>query len=106
MIKFDDFVNENYTLTIEEDGDEVTWLTECNLSDIWTEYKSKKIDNNNFIKKYTDKLVSMKNELLKIGNDCWNDLVKIVKEKSTEPMPQLDKIYDWGDKYGVKIISN
>ena len=112
MIKtsFEEFVNEQYTLTIEDSMDdfdvqEVNWELECNVSDIWNKYTDDK-NVNEFIKNYKKKLVDQKDKLVKIGADCWNDLVKLVKEKNEENiLPYLDKIYDWADKYGVKIIS-
>lgn len=112
MIKtsFEDFLNEQKgTLTIEDSMDdfdvkEVEWELECNVSDIWTEYTNNKNDEE-FLKKYKNRLLGKKDSLIEIGKDCWNDLVKLVKEKNDNILPYLDKIYDWADKYGVKIIS-
>lgn len=108
--KFDEFVNEKYTLTIEDSMDdfevqETVWMTECNVSDIWNQYKQDK-NINKFIKKYRDVLLSKKNELVGVSKKCWNDLVGIVKEKPGEnKLSYLDKIYDWADEHGVKIIT-
>ena len=112
MIKtrFKDFLNEQKgTLTIEDSMDdfdikEIEWELEYNVSDIWTEYKNNK-NENDFLKKYKDRLIGKKDKLVEIGNDCWNDLVKLVKEKNNNVLPYLDKIYDWADKYGIKIIA-
>jgi len=107
--KFEEFVNEQYTLTIEDSMDEfevqeVEWALECNVADIWKQYKEDK-NFNQFIKKYKDSLIEKKNEIVKVGNTCWNDLVKLVKENPKNELTYLDKIYDWADKYGIKIIT-
>jgi len=110
LVKFDKFVNEQYTLTIEDSMDdfevqEPTWLLECNVSDIWNQYKKDK-DFKQFITKYRDLLLSKKNELAGVSNKCWNDLVKIVREKPSEnKLAYLDNIYDWADEHGIKIIT-
>jgi len=108
--KFEEFINEQCTLTIEDSMDdfeipEVKWIAEYNISDIWNQYK--KDDNfNSFIKKYKESLLNKKNEIVKISKKCWNDLVKLIKENPTDnKLAYLDKIYDWGDKYGVKITT-
>ena len=78
---------------------------ECNVSDIWNQY-SKDKNFKDFITKYRDVLISKKNELVKISNKCWNDLVALLKEKPSENKHEyLDNIYDWADEYGVKIIT-
>lgn len=107
---FKDFVNEQYTLTIEDSMDDfevqdVKWELEYNVGDIWNKYKQDK-DVNGFLKGYKEVLLSKKDDLVGIGKDCWNELVGLVKEKSENLLPYLDKIYDWADKYGIKITSN
>lgn len=112
MIKtsYKDFVNEQSTLTIEDSMDdfdvqEVKWELEYDVTDIWNKYSQDK-NVNEFIKKYKDSLLGKKDNLVGIGKECWNDLVKLVKEKNEKNiLPYLDKIYDWADKYGIKIIS-
>ncbi len=112
MIKtsYKDFVNEQSTLTIEDSMDdfdvqEVNWELEYDVTDIWNKYSQDK-NVNEFIKKYKDALLGKKDNLVGIGKECWNDLVKLVKEKNEKNiLPYLDKIYDWADKYGIKIIS-
>lgn len=106
---FEDFVNEQYTLTIEDSMDdfeveEVNWELEYNVSDIWNQYKQNK-NVNEFLKKYKEVLLSKKDNLVDIRKECWNELVGIVKEKSENLLPYLDKVYDWADKYGIKITS-
>jgi len=108
---FQEFLNEQHTLTIEDSMDEfdvqeVKWELEYDVSDIWSKY-SKDKNTNEFFKNYKDRLLGKKDNLVRIGNDCWNDLVKLVKEKSTDDnvLPYLDKVYDWADKYGIKIIT-
>jgi hypothetical protein len=106
---FDDFLNEKATLTIEDSMDdfdvqEVKWELEYNVTDIWNQYKQDKNDSK-FVKKYKNILLGKKDNLVGIGKDCWNDLVKLVKEKSENILPYLDKVYDWADKYGIKITS-
>lgn len=103
--KFDDFVNEQYTLFIDDSTDdfeaqEVNWELEYDVADIWKQYKENK-DLNGFIKNYKDRLLGKKDKLVEIGKSCWNDLVKIVNDKSSDNY--IDEIYDWADKYGVKI---
>jgi hypothetical protein len=110
LVKFDEFVNEQYTLTIEDSMDdfevqETEWLLEYNVTDIWSQY-SKDKDFKQFITKYRDLLLGKKKELSSISSKCWNDLVKIVKEKPSEnKLAYLDNIYDWADEHGVKIIT-
>lgn len=109
-ITFEEFINEQYTLTIEDSMDdfevqEVNWELELNVSDIWNKYQSDK-NINEFLNNYKKRLISQKDKLVKLGTNCWNDLVKLINEKKTENvLPYLDKIYDWADKYGVKIMS-
>jgi len=106
--KFDDFVNERYTLTIDDTTDDfetqyVEWELEYNINDIWNQYKENK-NFNDFIKKYKDRLLDKKDELVEISKSCWNDLVKIINNKpGDDKLSYLDEIYDWADKYGVKI---
>lgn len=108
--KFEEFVNEKYTLTIEDsmddfEMDEVQWTLEYDVKDLWNKYNEDKNDND-FIKKYKDILLGKKDKLINVGKECWNELVGLVKEKNTENvLPYLDKIYDWADKYGIKINS-
>lgn len=105
---FKQFLNEQYTLTIEDSMDdfemsEPKWDIEFDVSDIWTNYKK---DNNinKFINNYRKKLIENKDKLVEINTQCWNDLVKLIKEKPSEnKYSYLDKIYDWADKYGIKI---
>ena len=112
MIKtsFKEFLNEQKgTLTIEDSMDdfdvqEVKWELEYNVSDIWNKYVTDK-NKNEFLKVYKQRLLGNKDKLAGISNNCWNDLVKLVKEKNDNILPYLDKIYDWADKYGIKIIS-
>lgn len=109
-INFEDFVNEQYTLTIEDSMDdfevqEVNWELEYDVSDIWNKYKSNK-NVNEFLKEYKNRLIGKKDKLVGVGKECWNDLVGLVKEKNSDKiLPYLDKIYDWADKYGIKINS-
>jgi len=107
MKNFRMFINENYTLTIAdgESDSEAVWLEECDVSDIWSDYKSEKINENNFINTYNRRLVGKKDKLVKIGVKCWNELAKLIREGNDDMMKYLDDIYDWADKYGVKIIS-
>lgn len=106
--KFEQFINEQYTLTIEDSMDdfeiqEPKWEMEYDVSDIWKEYRQND-DFENFIKKYKNILLSKKDKLVEVGNTCWNDLVKLIKEKPDENKYfYLDKIYDWADKYAIKI---
>jgi len=105
--KFEDFINEQYTLTIEDSMDDfevqdVNWLLEYNISDIWKQYKENK-NTNDFIKKYKDRLLDKKDKLIEISKSCWNDLVKIINNKPENILSYFDNIYDWADKYGVKI---
>lgn len=110
MMKFDTFVNEGI-LTVEDSMDDFEttdgskWVLEFNVSDIWKQYRKDR-DYNTFVKKYKEILLEKKDELVKISKPCWNDLVKIVKEKPKDDnLPYLDKIYDWADDYGIKITT-
>jgi hypothetical protein len=111
--KFEEFVNEQFTLTIEDsmddfempDSADAGWELEYNVSDLYNNYQKNK-NTDDFIKKYKNRLLGKKNDLINIGKVCWNDLVALVKEKHEDDiLPYLDKIYDWADKYGVRIIS-
>ena len=109
---FNDFLNEQYKLIIEPEitddfqMDEINWELECNITDIWNQYKEDK-NENQFLKKYKQKLLEQKDKLIQIDRSCWNDLVDILNEKKLDDiLPYLNKIYDWADKYGIKIISN
>lgn len=107
--KFKNFINENYTLTIEDsmdefDMEEVNWELEYNMNDIYSNYKRNK-NSSEFLKQYKNRLIEKKDKLIHISKDCWNDLVGLLKENTNENiLPYLDKIYDWADKYGIKII--
>lgn len=112
MIKtsYKEFLLEKNTLTIETDMDdfdvqEVKWELEYDVKDIYSKY-TKDQNVNEFLKNYKSTLLSKKDELAKISSECWNDLVKITKEEKSKDdmLPYLDKIYDWADKYGIKII--
>jgi len=109
--KFEEFVNEQFTLTIEDSMDDFEmpedagWELEYNISDLYSNYTKNK-NTSDFVKKYKERLLSKKDDLINIGKSCWNDLVALVKEKHEENiLPYLDKIYDWADKYGIKITS-
>lgn len=108
MKKFKEFINENHTLTIEDSMDdfdvqEVNWELEYDMNDIYSKYRDNK-NSEEFLKLYKNRLLEKKDKLVNIGKDCWNDLVKLVKENKIENiLPYLDKIYDWADKYGIKI---
>jgi len=57
MIKdFNEFVNENYILTIETDEEfdvkQLEWLDEFDVSDIWENYKDKKIGGGEFVREF------------------------------------------------------
>ncbi len=112
MIKtsFEEFIYEKYTLTIEDSMDDfdipdVKWELEYNVSDIWSNYRKNK-NTEDFLKNYKNKLLEQKDKLVKISKDCWNDLVKLIKEKNEDNiLPYLDKYYDWADKYGIKITT-
>lgn len=109
VTSFKEFVNEKYTLTIEDNMDdfdvkESQWVLEYNVDDIWNKYKIDK-NSNEFLKSYKNRLLSKKDNLIGLGKDCWNDLVELIKEKENNFLPYLDKIYDWADKYGIKINS-
>jgi hypothetical protein len=110
LMKFDTFVNEGI-LTVEDSMDDFEttdgskWVLEFNVSGIWNQYMKDK-NYTGFIKKYKETLLEKREELLKIGKPCWNDLVKIVKERpKIDDLPYLDKIYDWADDYGIKITT-
>jgi len=105
--KFNKFINEQYYLTIEDSMDdfelpESKWMLEYNVTDLWKKYKKDK-NYNEFINKYLKTLTSKKDDLINISEKCWSDLLKIVKDKKDNKIAYLDKIYDWGDKYGIKI---
>lgn len=107
---FEEFINEQYKLTIEDTmddfdvKDDVQWLLEYNASNIWLKYNENK-DEKQFLEEYKNLLLSKKDKLVDIGKSCWNDLVEITNQKEVEVLPYLDKIYDWADKYGIKIIA-
>jgi len=107
-------LNENYTLTVADSmdsfkdwkkiGEGEDWCEQFDVSDIWSEYKNKKIDENQFVRNYNKRLIEKRDELIKIGVRCWNELVKLIKEKE-DFTKHLEDVYDWADKYGIKIIS-
>lgn len=113
MKKFYDYfdnedVNEKYKLILADgaDTEEEPWLLELNISDIWNKYNGKTINEQQFLESYKNYLVQNKPTIVeKIGNDGWGDLVKILGKFNTESdiSSKLDEVYDWGDKYGVKI---
>ena len=70
MIKtrFQDFINEQYTLTIEDSMDdfemkEIEWELEYNVTDIWNKYNKDK-NTTDSIKKYKNILISKKDRLI------------------------------------------
>lgn len=109
-IQFEKFVNEKYKLTIEDSmddfdvQDEAQWALEYNVSEVWNKYNKIK-DDKLFVEEYKNLLLSKKDKLINISKSCWNELVELVNEKRTDVLPYLDKIYDWADKYGIKIIT-
>jgi len=109
--KFEKFINEQYKLTIEDNMDdfniqETTWLLEYNINKIWEQYKNDKNDEL-FIKNYNSILLGKKQELVKIDEKCWSDLIELTEKKDIENfLHHMDKIYDWADKYGIKISVN
>lgn len=111
MIKnFANFINENYTLTIEDDMDGfdvklADWVEQFDVSDIWEKYKEKHIGEKEFIKEYEQTLAQKKEKLNKIDESCWMDLSKLFSKKEKTFQSYLTQIYDWADKYGIKIIS-
>ena len=111
MIKnFANFINENYTLTIEDDMDDfdvklAEWVEQFDVSDIWEKYKEKHIGEKEFIREYDQTLAQKKHKLAKIDESCWADLSKLLGKKEKTFQSYLTQIYDWADKYGIKIIS-
>lgn len=108
--KFANFINENYILTIEDDMDGfdvdlADWVEKFDVSDIWEKYKEKQIGEKEFIKEYDQLLIQNKNKLEKIDEFCWTDLSKLLNKKEKNFHSYLTQIYDWADKYGIKIIS-
>jgi len=111
--KFDTFVNEKYTLTIEDSMDdfegaedeEIQWPENIDVSDLWTQYREKKFSQDQFLTNYNKRLLEKKDNLIKLGTDCWNDLIKSVNKKEKDFHNYLNEVYDWADKYGIKIIS-
>lgn len=109
-IAFEEFVNEQYKLTIEDSmddfdvQDDVQWILEYNASDVWIKYNDIK-DDKQFLNEYKKLLLSKKDQLIGISKACWNELVELVNEKESNVLPYLDKIYDWADKYGIKITA-
>lgn len=107
---FEEFINEQYKLTIEDSmddfnvQDDVEWVLEYDVLDVWKKYNIMK-DDNLFLNEYKNLLLSKKDQLIDISKTCWNEIVKIVNEKETKVLPYLDKIYDWADKYGIKITA-
>lgn len=105
----ENIMNEKFKLIIEDDDtNEPTWLLEINIKDIWQKYNNKKIDNDNFFIKYKDILLNNKNNIIeKISDESYNELEKILEQyDNNEFEKKLNDIYDWGDKYGVKISVN
>ena len=110
MIKdFNEFVNENYILTIETDEEfdvkQLEWLDEFDVSDIWENYKDKKIGGGEFVREFNEKLIQKKDKLIEISKQCWSELMGLIDRKGKKFHTYLNEIYDWGDKYGIKIIS-
>ena len=108
-IKFDEFINENYKLFISNDIEEFNigddkWLSELNLANIWDNYKKNK-NEDVFLKNYKNVILNKKNEFLNINKSCWEEISNILNENDVEFFPHLNKIYDWADKYGIKIKS-
>jgi hypothetical protein len=105
---FDEFINEQYRLTIEDSMDdfdvqeEAPWAFTYDVSNVWKRYNQTK-DDDKFLNEYKNLLLSKKDVLINISKGCWNDLVEIVNEKKSSVLPYLDKVYDWADKYGIKI---
>lgn len=92
---------------IEYENPDTQWFTTIDVKDIWKKYKEKTLDFKTFIKDFNEKLISNKNELQKISEACWIDLTELTKQandyKEDDKNKYLNKIYDWGDEYGVKI---
>ena len=94
---------------IEYNNPETQWFMTIDIKDIWDKYKAKSINFEEFTKQYNEKLLGQKSELEKIGKECYNDLVEVTKqvgeyneEKSNR---YFNRIYDWGDEHGVKIVT-
>jgi hypothetical protein len=80
------------------------------LSNLWKRYQNNKISLPVFIEEYKDKITEKKDDLInKISEECWVDIEKILSEfnytDKEKAFDDIDTIYDWGDKWGVKIIS-
>jgi len=88
-----------------EDVSDVEWKLTIDIINIWKEYKK----NNNldlFITNYKNILISKKEDILNIDVNAWNDLNKILLRMLPDiekPNSFYDDIYDWGDKYLIKI---
>jgi hypothetical protein len=92
---------------IEYENPDTLWFITIDVKDIWKKYKEKTLNFKTFIKDFNEKLISNKNELQKISEACWTDLTELTKlandYKEDDKNKYLNKIYDWGDEYGVKI---
>lgn len=105
--KFENFINENHKLFIEDSMDNFDisndkWVSEINVTDIWNNYKKNK-NEKLFLKSYKDVITNKKNDIIKVNTNCWKDISTILQEDDAELVSYLNKIYDWGDKYGIKI---
>jgi hypothetical protein len=92
---------------IEYNNPEIEWFMTIDIKDIWDQYKSKSLSFEDFTKQYNERLLAQKTELEKISPECWNSLVEKTNQvgeyDDEKANKYFNKIYDWGDEFGVKI---
>ncbi len=114
--KFGEYIMEKYKLIISNEpvqsfSTDTDWLLTLDIKDLWKQYESKKMNKVNFVNEYKNYLTGKQQDITqKAGQEGWNELNKIL-EKFTDYdedsiLSKLDDIYDWGDKYAIKIEAN
>jgi hypothetical protein len=90
----------------EELNDE-NWSMLLDISTLWNEYESKKIDMNAFIEKFNDFLKSKRNKISKVSTECLTSLNKLIEEcdikNDDDFYKYIDSIYDWADENNINI---
>ena len=93
---------------LEEFFGEDDWKLQIDVTDLWNQYKEKKIDLVKFNAKYHNRLLEYKKPVSEMGEDVWTKLLELLKKmkdknKADELTSLYDDIYNWADQNDILI---
>ena len=96
-----------YLDDFDNEFNEENWVMKLDISILYDKFSNQEIDYNEFTNKLNTFILSKKDKLTKISEECFNDFNKDIKNEFKDIKEfyiYVDSVYDWADKYNINII--